>query len=220
MAALRTIEDRNCKACSVVFRPRRADQEYCSKACWHAHIKATEVACSICDKGFKKRYAQQQYCSVACKNTAMTKDKECLCANCGELFQRPHGKARAYCSIACSAAARSKGMQAGASPLEPRQDGKGLSTHGYVYVRVDGKKILQHRLVVEQMIGRKLESWERVHHKNGDRTDNRPENLELWSIEGRNKKDPAGQRAKDMAREVLLALPQNDLNELLAEFYG
>jgi hypothetical protein len=54
------------------------------------------------------------------------------------------------------------------------------------------KRIRQHRLVMEEILGRSLLPEETVHHKNGVRHDNRPENLELWS-----ESQPAGQRVED-----------------------
>lgn len=50
----------------------------------------------------------------------------------------------------------------------------------YYAVRRNGQVVLKHRLVMQQVLGRKLEPGECVRHRNGDRLDNRPENLELF----------------------------------------
>ncbi|MBP5926952.1 HNH endonuclease [Streptomyces scabiei] len=54
-------------------------------------------------------------------------------------------------------------------------------------------RILEHRKVLADKLGRPLRPRESAHHKNGDRLDNRPENLELW-VRSR----PSGQRASDL----------------------
>ena len=54
---------------------------------------------------------------------------------------------------------------------------------------------------MERMLGRPLLQTESVHHRNGQRDDNCPENLELWS-----RSQPAGQRVVDKvawAKELL-----------------
>ena len=74
---------------------------------------------------------------------------------------------------------------------------------GYIQEKRDGQWHMQHRLVMEQVLGRPLLPTERVHHKNGDRQYNRPENLELWTGVGTSKKDPHGVRVVDKVLDLI-----------------
>lgn len=82
-----------------------------------------------------------------------------------------------------------------------------LDSHGYVqlYFRKPTSKasVKHHRIVMENFLNRKLYSYETVHHRNGDRQDNRPENLELWC-----KKHVPGQRTEDLVEYAIWILNQ------------
>ena len=74
----------------------------------------------------------------------------------------------------------------------PRISEWAVGPDGYVRRSRKGKTEAQHRVAVQEHIGRELFRHENVHHKNGQRADNRIENLELWSTS-----QPAGQRVED-----------------------
>jgi len=78
--------------------------------------------------------------------------------------------------------------------IELLRTGRQVGRSGYAAVLVDGRWLPEHRVVMEAVLGRPLVKGESVHHINGERDDNRPENLELWIGHPR-----YGQRAKDIA---------------------
>lgn len=51
----------------------------------------------------------------------------------------------------------------------------------YKQRKISGRKVDEHRLVMERAIGRQLSTGEHVHHKNGNKLDNAPSNLEIMS---------------------------------------
>ena len=113
------------------------------------------------------------------------------CNTCGIAFELPvwagPTKERPRQGLYCSRDCKNKGVSKRVSrPL----GGKCISNSGYVMVRVErawdhGKRKqtsgykAEHRIIVEAEIGRKLTKDEQVHHKNGNKQDNSPENLEL-----------------------------------------
>ncbi len=107
-----------------------------------------------------------------------------------------------YCSRACANKANRPNRRL------PRTGSRYRYTNGDGYViayepHADGnrRRVLEHRHVMAQHLGRPLLAEETVHHINGDKTDNRLENLELW-----NTRHPKGRRVEDLlafAREIV-----------------
>jgi hypothetical protein len=54
-----------------------------------------------------------------------------------------------------------------------------INKGGYRVIRVNGVSHLEHRLVMENWIGRKIKKDEHIHHKDGDKLNNRIDNLIL-----------------------------------------
>ncbi len=98
-----------------------------------------------------------------------------------------HGQVPGELQLARWSHTASPGVRDGASPSSSAS-----TNQAYVF---------EHILVVEEELGRHLEPFENVHHRNGVRDDNRLENLELWT-----RPQPSGVRARDAlewAREIL-----------------
>ena len=141
------------------------------------------------------------------------------CAECGREYEPssrhlrcPACRSRDLCS--CGEPKQGKSATCAncrtvAGPLNGRWKG-GRTRHkaGYLMIWAPdhpraGKSqyVFEHIIVMEQLLGRYMLPQESVHHRNGVKDDNRPENLELWT-----RPQPAGIRASDAvawAHEIL-----------------
>ena len=108
------------------------------------------------------------------------------CKQCGKMMYPREYKTksrsywlmnRVFCSQKCSSDFVGEKRSGTGSGWRVDSNGYLMNTHR------NSKDYLrhQHRVVMEQILGRKLRPGETIHHKNGIRTDNRPENLELWA---------------------------------------
>lgn len=178
----RTILQLTCDHCGKTFTRKKGQESprsFCSRECYWKSDYRTEV--------------------VGASNR--TRNPEALqtvpCGNCGTPVTRYISSAgkRSFCSRQCR--------------WDNHLHAKQTNAAGYVLVFI-GKgapgalktgHILEHRLVMQGILGRPLLEHENVHHINGQKADNRPENLELWS-----RSQPHGQRVEDKiqwAREFL-----------------
>ena len=142
-----------------------------------------------------------------------------LCRECGREFQPssrhlrcPACRSKAVCACGRPRHAKSatcSDCRTVATSANGNWKG-GITRHkaGYVMVRAPGhprarrsRYVFEHILVAEELLGRYLEPDESIHHRNGVRDDNRPENLELWT-----RPQPSGIRVSDAihwARTIL-----------------
>lgn len=126
-----------------------------------------------------ERRSVSKSCRITCVRTCGVKD-------CGQKH-----RAKGLCAMHYERL-RTTGVIGAAAHLKARSGSGTTNKQGYRRVYVDGKLLRENRVVMARTLGRDLYSHEEVHHKNGQRADNHPANLELWSTS-----QPRGQRVED-----------------------
>lgn len=171
-----------CSTCTENFLAYPAStSSYCSPEC-------RKKECRACGALFAPKSNRATYCSEQCKLGSAK------CKNCGEEYTPSKKTKKLFCSIRCHYEWRCP-----IGSVRPAGNGymiikvaKGTPGAHWRYGQDSNQWMLEHRYVMQVSLGRPLEKRENVHHINGKRDDNRPENLELWR-----KKQPCGIRAAD-----------------------
>lgn len=204
-ASNRRLGLRKCTVCGIEFKPRREIQQCCSRECGakssNIERKRPLRICVVCGKEFDNKHHDSYACSKECRSKfRLDSLPEILCQRCNKPIKNEKNYYRIktkYCSREC------KDRPIGTKRV--------ISNGGYIQIKLSNNKWMhEHRHVMEQKLGRPLLPSEKVHHKNGDRTDNRLENLELCSKP--NGHTP-GQRVSDLLVELKTHLISQGFND-------
>lgn len=187
----------SCFVCGKDIEKRKSDAErsksgrfFCSNECLRKvgskPRRRSERGCAQCDAVFyPETDPDQRFCSKQCYDRWQRRNRSAkVCTVCGIQFwlkpsQVAHVTGR-FCSRKCESASRIK------RPLAREYNGRPAALDNAGYVRVfepshpkamNGGWAFEHRLIVEKQLGRQLAPDEHVHHVNGKKDDNRPENL-------------------------------------------
>ena len=131
-----------------------------------------KMECIICGKQIPEEnwWRNPKYCCWKCYQIAHKAEEENrTCLFCGKSFVIQKRLRKNYCFKKCRHKAQIN--------IGHRYIGR----NGYWYIKVGARKYaLEHRLIAENKLGRKLNNKEHTHHINGIKTDNRLENIGVF----------------------------------------
>lgn len=205
---------RICDWCGQPFNQRSGRvraRNFCSRDCYKAEqaTRVLMVPCAHCGTPMRTWKSQpRKYCSRACMAAAFLTVESRPCQYCGEAFTPEASNPGIYCSNSCRAKDK-------VGPAHPCWRGRPkLRFAGYRAIRIAGKYVDEHRYLTEQALGRKLGRNEVVHHLNGDKRDNRPENLVVMSRAEHMRLHSTEYWAKERARASDAPPPSTPATEL------
>ena len=176
------MHESKCEHCNKikVYQYKSHIRRFCSHSCARKGKPAKKVTikCRICQSNFEvtesekrkreKNGMQIKYCSRKCTGESKRGGNVKQCLNCRNSF---YGTKKKFCAHRCYCEYKKK------------TNIKGYwFENGYkILYTEDGKGIKEHIKIMEEHIGRKVNSNEVVHHINEIKTDNRIENLQLMT---------------------------------------